>query len=649
MKSQSQAFICFEFATPLWVILFTGALVFSGCAPAPVKSAAANGGFPSSLPVQPDVSDEQPSAASQFLPILPPGEVEKHLLAIENLIHLGDNAAAKRRADVINPIDLTADLQAWLNLLHAQIFLGFGDAEMAVKWLAAIPIDQLDAAHKIEYLQSQAFAFSLAGDSLESAKFRIKLDNLLTSPKQRDENQAAILEALALLPESYAAEPGLSQEPELRGWIALAQLLKQKSQPEFSDLLSQWREQYPGHSANAALLQIDQDAKPIALGQATHIALFLPESGAFAEAAQAIRAGFMAAYNSQQAGGAKPAIRFYNTEQMSPDLLYKQAIAEGAGFIIGPLQKEVLQKLADSVIFDVPVLALNHIPGFQKANLYQFGLSPIDDVAAITGKAWAEGYRNALLLVPDNAQGQRIAAYFNSAWQDLGGNIVETQTYKLKESDFSGPIAKLLNLDESEGEAKQASQQAPELTDMPRARQDADVIFLNAASAEARSMVPQLYFYQQETRLPVYATSAVYSGLVNQSLDSDLNRVTFCDTPWLLDKSYQGPLSQDALQEAWQTLPHSYLRLFAMGVDAYQLITRLNTLEVASYGGASGLLSLTAESRVQRTLVCARFNNGAPELIDSMAGSSGIEGGEPTTTIDVQAMPEGMPRKDLAE
>jgi hypothetical protein len=86
-----------------------------------------------------------------------------------------------------------------------------------------------------------------------------------------------------------------------------------------------------------------------------------------------------------------------------------------------------------------------------------------------------------------------------------------------------------------------------------------------------------------------------------------------------------------------------------MGVDAYQLITRLNTLEVASYGGASGLLSLTAESRVQRTLVCARFNNGAPELIDSMAGSSGIEGGEPTTTIDVQAMPEGMPRKDLAE
>ncbi len=65
-------------------------------------------------------------------------------------------------------------------------------------------------------------------------------------------------------------------------------------------------------------------------------------------------------------------------------------------------------------------------------------------------------------------------------------------------------------------------------------------------------------------------------GQVNASLDADLNKITFCDTPWLFNKAYQGELSMDALKETWKQFPSSYLRLIAMGIDAYNLSTRLD-------------------------------------------------------------------------
>lgn len=567
---------------------------------------------------------------------------QQRLQKIEVLIQTGDNTTAKSQSDTINPLNLTAEQQNQFNLLNAQIFLGLGDPEMAIKSLAAISADQLDNSNKIEYLQSQAFAASLTGNALDSAKFRIELNELLTAPELRESNQGAILESLTLLPDEELKSAQSSASDSLAGWLSLAEAFKLKGQPTFNDNIQLWRERFPGHPGNAIVLENPSVATTQeTLGKPTVVALLLPESGSLAQAGKAIHAGFMAAYNSPDNPGYKPSIQVYDTEQATALFLYNQAITDGAQLVIGPLQKDALQSLSDSVTFYQPVLALNHIPGLEKDNLYQFGLSPIDDVEAITRKATQDGHQKAVLLSPENTQGQRIASYFSNSWQEVGGTILEIQTYNPRETDFSEPIKKLLNLDESDYRFQQIQQLIPEAKFTPRRRQDADVLFLNANSTEARSINPQLHYYQTNP-LPIYATSNIYSGQPNASLDADLDNIIFCDTPWLLDKAYSSSLNRNALKEAWQSLPDAYLRLFAMGIDTFQLITRLKILETEPFEGATGKLSLVADNRIKRDPTCTQFIDGKPELADAITSTKPIAENiaAPETIRDAQPMPE---------
>merc|ERR1712000_3169 len=70
----------------------------------------------------------------------------------------------------------------------------------------------------------------------------------------------------------------------------------------------------------------------------------------------------------------------------------------------------------------------------------------------------------------------------------------------------------------------------------PRRREDADWVFLVALPQQGRMIKPALAF-NFANDLPVYATSHVFSGVVNSLKDRDLNGVRFCDVPWLLESS----------------------------------------------------------------------------------------------------------------
>jgi len=649
MKSLFKSLYLTCHGTALWCVFIQGLLLVSACTPTAMEQATQGQRV---LPTQEQAGWTQSlsEASQQQSRPFSFEQSQQHLHKIESFIRSGDNLAAKKVADAINPLKLPVAQQAQFNLFYAQILLGIGDAETALKWLAGSLPERLDLQHQIEYFQAQAFAFSITGNPLDSAKARIALHELLASPEQREENQSAILESLTLLPDSVLENSESPAADPLTGWLSLAKLLKTKGQPGFNERAAQWRDLFPGHPANAAFLDDIQETPGIE-SQPASIALFLPESGPFAGAGKAIRAGFMAAYNDQGNQGDKPGIHFYDSERASPLFLYNQAITDGADFIIGPLQKEAIQSLAGSVTLQVPVLALNHVPGLEKDNLYQFGLSPIDDVEEITHKAWLDNHRKALLLIPDNAQGKRIVNYFTDSWQGLGGVILETQTFKPKETDFSETLKKLLNLDESEYRYNKILELIPKLKYNPRRRQDADVLLLNANSAEARSINPQLHYYQA-SQLPVYATPGVYSGQTNASLDSDLDQITFCDTPWLLDKTYLGTLSMDTLQDTWQSFPDSYLRLFAMGIDTYRLLGRLKTLDISACAGATGKLSLVTENRIKRSLACARFTDGLPKVIDpidSTAESFGKTGSDPKAATNFQSRQDHLLIEQVTE
>ncbi len=542
-----------------------------------------------------------------------------NLLAIDAFIKSGDIQAAQSHADAINPATLAAEQRNKLNLLYAQINLSNGEAEQALNKLSITQAYTLNPTDKITFYQSLAFAYSLTGNLLQSVQARIQLDPLLDSDQQRKENNTVILNTLNLLPPQALINNQPAAPDILGGWMSLTRLLKtankNKDSTEFQTRLNEWKRLYPDHPANSDFLQSTIEGPTHSFRLPSTIALLLPESGRFAQAARTIKQGFMAAYH-QSESGFQASIRSYDSTMDSPVNLYHRAVSEGAELVIGPLSKDNIQSLALSTELTIPVLALNHIPNLAKDNLFQFGLSPLDEARQIASKASRDGNKKALLLTPKTNQGRRIADYLTEYWQGTGGTLLENQSYNTKASDFSRPIKDLLNL----GESRYRYNRLKRLLGIniqytERRRQDVDAIFLSASAKKARSLYPQLQFYRA-TRIPVYATANIYSGQSNPSLDIDLNNIIFCDIPWLFSNAYSGELSQASLRRTWQHLPGRYLRLIALGIDSYNIIPHLGQLNNTPYSGATGSLSLNRENRITRQLVCAKFIDGKPRLQD---------------------------------
>ena len=536
------------------------------------------------------------------------------LLAADSLLQSGNINEAKTYLDSIDPGKLSVQQRNQLNLLYAQINLSSGAAEQAISYLDLVPAHQLNSKDRITYHQSRAFAYSLTGQPLKSARERIQSSQLITNPQQLDDNYSATLETLTPLPLNTLQTMQPPPPDLLGGWMSLAALIKLKPQnPDgFASTIRDWRYDFPNHPANSAFLDnyLEKSHREFLLPDS--IAIMLPETGPYAQAARAVREGFMAAYHHRGNNLFTPQIRFYDTQSSDPVMLYRQAQADGAELVIGPLNKKNIAILAETTELTIPVLALNHIPGLEKDNLYQFGLSPIDDVEQVSNKALLDGHRNALLLIPETTLGERIGNYFEEYWQGNDGVILETQTYNPKNNDFSNVIRSFLNLDKSEQRYKKIRRLIPGIKFTPRRRHDVDVIFLHANPNSARLINPQLQFYRAKN-VPVYATHHLYSGRPNSSRDLDLNGISFCDIPWLFNSTYPGELSLAAIQQTSQQFPSSYLRLIALGIDAYNLIPHLDEMDIVQYSGATGNLLLTENYRIKRNLVCAKFSRGVPQ------------------------------------
>ncbi len=542
-----------------------------------------------------------------------------NLLAADAFIKSGDFDAAQPHLDAINATSLSAEQSDRLNLLYAQISLSHGDAEQALNKLSITQPYNLNPTDQITFYQSLAFAYSLTGNLLQSVQARIQLDPLLDSDQQRHENNTVILNTLNLLPSQSLINNQPAAPDILGGWMALAYLLKtdkpDQDSTEFQTSLNEWMLLFPEHPANPVFLQSILQGLKNSFRVPSAIALLLPESGRFSRAAQAIKQGFMAAYHHSETGSQVP-IRFYDSTLDSSVNLYHRAVSEGAELVIGPLSKDNIQSLALSTELTTPVLALNHIPNLAKDNLFQFGLSPLDEAIQIASKANLDGNTKVLLLTPETNQGHRIADNLTEYWQKTSGIVLEAQSYNAKETDFSKPIKDLLNLDESKYRYNRLKRLLGiNIKYTERRRQDVDAIFLSASAKKARSIYPQLQFYRA-THIPVYATANIYSGQTNPSLDIDLNNITFCDIPWLFPHAYTGELSQASLRSTWQHLPSRYLRLIALGIDSSNIIPHLGQIDSRPYSGATGILSLNQENRITRQLVCAKFIDGIPELQD---------------------------------
>lgn len=473
-----------------------------------------------------------------------------------------------------------------------------------------------------EYHDIKAQAYLEAGQPINSVTERIRLDGLLASNNAVQFNNEMIwqtLQHVSLTELQRYANSTSSQT--LKGWLQLAinERNINKSNSQYVNELQTWQASYPGHPGKN-LLPSSVNRASVSSMQPKHIALLLPLEGSLGNSADAVRDGFLAAYYSDQQTAKRPKVTVIDTKNDTEvEAAYQKAVGGGADLIVGPLTKGGVEQISKVSSSNTPVLALNYSDRGTSKHVYQFGLSPEDEARQAATKAWNDGYLNAIIIAQEGDWGARVSEAFAKQWKSQGGRVLNEIEFT-PGSELADSIKSALNVDQSEARAKQLVEQINvPLNFDARRRQDVDVIFLAAMPREARQIPPLLAFYYAKD-VPIYATASVYSGTPNPGVDKDLNGVTFCDIPWNLDARPQSSGVQDKIAQLWPSQAQSQQRLYALGVDAYQvipLIPRLEALPDFAMSGATGKLYLGNNRQITRSLRCTRFSEGVPKRLQS--------------------------------
>ena len=541
-----------------------------------------------------------------------------HLKAAQAFLKIPKDGKAEINLDLVKAENLNAAQLNHLYLMYAQIGLNAGNAEQALDYLQRISSTSLSRSRKAAYYEMTAFAYALSGQIVKSVHERVALDSYLRTQQEKDSNNRAIVELISLMPEQTLQQQRRQPQQSIiySGWLALEHARRQfPAGVQQQQALNDWADQYPGHPAQELISSGYFQVSRFILTDVRVIAVFLPESGPYSSYAAALKAGFVAAYERQDNTSIRPTIRFYDTQQADISTIYRRAVADGAQLVIGPLNKKHIKELAERNDLSVPVMALNYVEGLKKSNLYQFALSPIDEVQQAVKQANLSGHRNAIILAPQTADGERLSQYFQQAWEAVSGNILRLQSFDPRAKDFSFPVREMLSINESQTRFQQLKKIIGAVEYQPRRRQDVDVIFLAASDKHARLINPQFY-HNRAGSVAVYGLAKLYQGYADKNKDIDLEGVNFCTIPWLFAEAYQGDLSRLSLQEIEAQFPRSYLSLIAFGIDAYAVVAHLNDLAEVPYYGATGDLLLNGRNRIERHLVCARFKDGEALLVE---------------------------------
>ena len=478
-------------------------------------------------------------------------------------------------------------LEIPLALINIQIDLARNRLEQAFTTLKSIEPNALKPSLKLEYKQLYAQALGANGDTLEAIYEWAEVEKITHLDSELKLNRQNLWNSLSSQ-DLIKLQKIKSPDNIATGWLELAVLNKTAHEERVQNDISQWQQSFSDHPASQYIVpQVIQHLNTISI-RPKQVALLLPAADSrFGGYAEAIKTGFLEAAKVKQKYQ-KPQVTVYNVNSDNLLAEYKKAIEAGAEVIVGPLLKNNIEILAENVL-TVPTLALNHVTGIDKINnLYQLGLSPEDETLEVVKRAWDDGHRSAMILIPDGSWGEGILNTFSSQWEKLGGQLVK----HIYGNDFEYSMRKKL-----------------------RKFNKVDMVFM-VAPKHARQFVP-LIMSQLGNKVPIYSISNVYSGTPNSESDKNLNGVLFVDIPWILKADEIATQMQVTLKQSQPEKIQKFNRLYALGIDAYNIGVQLRHLEKQQWQGQTGQLHLDKTGIIHRKqMPWAHFVNGFPHTLD---------------------------------
>lgn len=305
------------------------------------------------------------------------------------------------------------------------------------------------------------------------------------------------------------------------------------------------------------------------------IALVLPvDAAAYARAADAVRAGFLAAAES---AGTRMRVRVFAHGDDGVLPAFEAAQRAGARVIVGPLVRDDVKVVA-AMALDLPyTIALNQFdePAEAPPRLYTFALS-IDSDARLIARRIREtapptpsgAIPNVVVVSSETTLMKRFAGAFAGEWQAAGGSVPA-----------------VLRLDPAvEGMAAMRR----ELQRRPPA-----AVLLAMDGTGATLAKPYL------GSVPAYASALIFER-ETMATARDLNGLTVTEIPWIVT-----PNAPQFAALPRREMPSAALtRLYALGLDAFRVAVtfRDGAPERFTLDGATGQIALdgrnfTRESR----------------------------------------------------
>lgn len=330
----------------------------------------------------------------------------------------------------------------------------------------------------------------------------------------------------------------------------------------------------------------DQPAKPETGDKPAgdvDVAIVLPlDSAQFARAAEAVRAGFLAA---AEAAGSRLKIRVFPHGNDEVLTAFESARASGAKVIVGPLVRDDVRTVA-SMALELPMtLALNQLddPADAPPMFYSLALGVESDGRMIARRMRSDSAQSIAVVQTDTPLMKRLVAAFSAEWS-LGGGAAP---------DVHGLTARPDAL-------------AALRREFVKKPPDAALLALDGPGAT------QAKPYLGTTR--TYASGLVFEA-ETPAVIRDLDGLVIVEIPWLVTP--QAPQFANLPRKGFPSV--ALIRLYALGLDAFRAAQAMRdgTLDRFSFQGATGQVTLVEGRQFQREGVLAVFRAGQLAPFDS--------------------------------
>lgn len=409
--------------------------------------------------------------------------------------------------------------------------------------------------------------------------------------------------------------------PRAQAWLELLQtaLAFHGEQSSMQQALNDWQSRHPAMPAitdlPAAITNLAQ-TQPF---QPKRLGVILPLSGPLKALGESVQLGLIAASTNSERQ-----LIFVDSQQDANTIFQALQTAQ-VEFVIGPLLREDVDKVQALPAWPWPTLFLNSKPAEKAAvaDQFYFALSAEDEAVQMVELFRQKQYQHPVLIHAVNPIGQRMAQQFRQHWQQLNGTAVESYSYSSQEE-----LRQLINTFLETSASTERVKELEKLIGRPvkaemHSRLDVDAIYLLADPAQTRLFKPFIDVTVSPTapRLPIYASSRSHSLAIDRTDIKDLTGLTLTEMPWLLPIQPK-PALRAEYEQLFAEQDETSQRLFAMGHDAMQLISRLKQQQqfpALVFHGLTGHLRLTTDQQIQRQLTLAQYRQGKLNILQHSA------------------------------